>query len=189
MVKHNIKNYITTIILIAILTFLACCMLELSIWDSISYSISITSILVVGFVKFAWKWKIFRGWLVPFPNLNGYWDGIIKSTYKNACSEIPIKLKIKQTFLHIQIRFQSKESKSNSIVAAFNIDEDRGIVQLCYSYQNDPKATLQKKSPIHYGSVILDINEDNNSMNGQYWTTRNTTGEMYLEKQIKFGNN
>lgn len=184
MVKHNIKNYITVVIVIAILVFLACCLFDLSIWDSISYSISITSFLVVMFINFAWRWKIFRVWLVPFPNLNGCWNGFIKSSYKNACSEIPIKVKIKQTFLHIQVRFQSKESKSNSIVAAFNIDKDRDIVQLCYSYQNDPKATLQKKSPIHYGSVILDIDEDNNSMDGLYWTTKNTTGEIYLEKQI-----
>lgn len=184
MVKHNIKNYIRAIIVIAILVFFACCLFKLSILKSISYSISITSVLVVVFINFAWKWNIFKGWLVPFPNLNGCWNGFIKSSYKNACSEIPIKVKIKQTFLHIQVGFQSEESKSNSIVAAFNIDKDRGIVQLCYSYQNDPKATLQEKSPIHYGSVILDIDEDNNSMSGQYWTTRNTTGEMYLEKQI-----
>ena len=85
--------------------------------------------------------------------------------------------------MHIQIKLYSNESKSNSIVAAFNIDENRDILQLCYSYQNNPKATLQKKSPIHYGSVILDIKGNGQQMEGQYWTSRNTTGDISIKKR------
>lgn len=185
MVNYNINRYTGVIAIIAILIFIICLwQLQCSLKDSISYSISITGIIAIIFIKFAWKWSAFKGWLVPFPNLSGKWKGIINSTYRNATTEIPVELYIKQTFMHVQIKCTTNESKSNSIVASFNIDQDRDILQLCYSYQNDPKATLQKKSPIHYGSVILNINEDNNHMEGQYWTSRNTTGEMSV-KRIK----
>lgn len=184
MVNYNINRYIGVIAIIAIVSFIGCiCLFDLQLWDSISYSISATTIIVIAFINFAWKWPIFKGWLVPFPDLRGEWEGVLKSTYKNAVAEIPIKLDIKQTFMHIQIKLYSNESKSNSIVAAFNIDEDRDILQLCYSYQNNPKATLQKKSPIHYGSVILDIKEKGQQMEGQYWTSRNTTGDIYIIKR------
>lgn len=183
MVNYNINRYIGVIAIIVIVSFIGCIWLfDLQLWDSITYSISVASFIVIVFVKFAWKWSVFKGWLVPFPNLSGKWKGKINSTYKNPMAGIPVELYIKQTFLHIQIKCTTNESKSNSIVAAFNIDQDRGILQLCYSYQNNPKATLQKNSPIHYGSVILNISEDNNHMEGQYWTSRITTGEISIER-------
>lgn len=184
MVNYNINRYIGVIAVIALVSFIMCiCLFDLHLYDSISYSISVTTIIVIAFINFAWRWSIFKGWLVPFPNLSGQWEGILKSTHKKAAAEIPIKLEIKQTFMHVQIKFYSDESKSNSIVASFNIDKDRDILQLCYSYQNNPKATLQKKSPIHYGSVLLDIKERGQQMEGQYWTSRNTTGDIYITKR------
>lgn len=184
MVNYNINRYIGAIAIVTIVSFIMClCLFDLQLWDSITYSISVASFIAVVFIKFAWSWSIFRGWLVPFPNLGGEWEGTLKSTYKNTPTEIPIKLDIKQTFMHIQIKLYSDESKSNSIVAAFNIDEDRDILQLCYTYHNNPKATLQKKSPIHYGSVILDIKRNGQQMEGQYWTSRNTTGDISIKKR------
>ena len=40
------------------------------------------------------------------------------------------------------------------------MDENRNIKQICYTYRNEPKAKIQERSPIHYGSVILDIETD-----------------------------
>ncbi len=102
MVNYNINRYIGVIAIIAIVSFIGCiCLFDLQLWDSISYSISATTIIVIAFINFAWKWPIFKGWLVPFPDLRGEWEGVLKSTYKNAVAEIPIKLDIKQTFMHI----------------------------------------------------------------------------------------
>lgn len=33
--------------------------------------VSIDLLVVAVFVKWGWRFQIFRGWLVPFPNLNG----------------------------------------------------------------------------------------------------------------------
>lgn len=38
--------------------------------------VTIDLLIVAAFVKWGWKFSIFRGWLVPFPNLNGTWAGL-----------------------------------------------------------------------------------------------------------------
>lgn len=178
MIKYNIKRYLAIIAVVSILAFLVYIYLfNLSIKEAVSWSISTISFIVLFFIQFAWKWKIFCGWLVPFPNLNGCWKGNLESSFKGTSQKIPVELFIKQTFLHIQIKLGTEESKSNSIAASFNIDTDREIKQLCYSYQNNPKGKLQESSPIHYGSVIFDI-ESNDEMRGQYWTSRKTVGDI-----------
>jgi hypothetical protein len=40
-------------------------------------------VLIFIFTQFAWKWKIFKSWLVPFPDLNGTWSGHIYSSWRN----------------------------------------------------------------------------------------------------------
>jgi hypothetical protein len=57
--------------------------------------------------------------------------------------------------------------------------------QLFYSYLNTPKASIRDRSAIHYGSTLLTyegylVNE----MEGEYWTSRETTGEIHLKKEV-----
>lgn len=182
MVKYNIKTYTAIITILAVGLFtLYVTLFNLPIIDSVSYCITTISVFAFLFVSFAWKWKVFRGWLVPFPNINGKWKGYLESSYEGASKRIPIELSIRQTFLHIQIKLSTKKSKSNSIAAAFNIDDNRNIKQICYTYRNEPKAKFQERSPIHYGSVILDI-EANDKMSGIYWTGRKTIGDISVSK-------
>ena len=182
MVKYNLKRYIAIITVLAVGFFiLYVTLFNLQIIESVSYSITTISVIAFLFVSFAWKWKVFRGWLVPFPNISGKWKGHLESSYEGASKRIPIELSIRQTFLHIQIKLSTKESKSNSIAAAFNIDDNRNIKQICYTYRNEPKAKIQERSPIHYGSVILDI-DANDKMSGRYWTGRRTIGDISVSK-------
>ena len=185
MVKYNIKTYTAIITVLAVVFFIIyVTFFNLPIIDSVSYSITTISVFALLFVSFAWKWKVFRGWLVPFPNISGKWKGYLESSYGGASKRIPIELSIRQTFLHIQIKLSTKESKSNSIAAVFNIDDDRNIKQICYTYRNEPKAKFQERSPIHYGSVILDI-DANDKMSGIYWTGRKTIGDISVSKCSK----
>lgn len=184
MVQFNIKKYISIIAGLAIILFvIGVCIVKLSIFDSMSFSITIVFILSCLFSTIMWKWKVFQGWLVPFPNLNGLWSGYIESTFENAKKKISIDVSIQQTFFHIQVCLKTKESKSNSVVASFNINKDRNIKQLCYTYRNEPKGKILDKSPIHYGSVLLDINASNKEMEGTYWTGRKTSGDIFLKKK------
>lgn len=155
-----------------------------NIWKDITTTITIVSIICTFFVSWAWKWRIFQGWLVPFPCLSGSWTGEIISTYESTSSEIPIQVEIKHHFFNIQIKIKTNESSSISTCGSFDIDEDRGLKQLLYSYQNNPKAAVRNRSEIHYGTARLEISNDAKTLEGEYWTSRKTTGDIKLNKDI-----
>lgn len=190
MVKYNLGRYVTTIVILSIALFLIIAFFRgnLSfnsldtIWEDVTTTITFVTIICTLFVSWAWKWKIFQDWLVPFPCLSGKWDGEIVSTYNSENRSIPVNVVIKHHFFNIQIKVKTGESNSISTCGSFDIDEDRGLKQLIYSYQNNPKATVHERSEIHYGTTRLEINDDANILEGEYWTSRKTTGDMKLTK-------
>ena len=190
MINHNLERYIGIIVGLSILVCIILTIihdnlriLSLKIFiGDISTTISVVSILCVAFISWAWKWKIFRNWLVPFPCISGKWEGTLVSTFDNEKKEIPITVSISQNFFNVQIRIKTEESTSNSTCASFDIDGNRGLKQLLYSYQNNPKATIRDRSEIHYGTARLEINDDATFLEGEYWTTRKTTGEISIHK-------
>ncbi len=190
MVKYNLGRYITAIVVLSIALFLIIAFFRNNlsfrsldtIWEDIATTITVVTLICTLFVSWAWKWKLFQTWLVPFPYLSGKWVGEIKSTYNSENSSIPVEVVIKHHFFNIQIKVKTNESSSISTCGSFDIDEDRGLKQLIYSYQNNPKATVRERSEIHYGTTRLEINEDANVLAGEYWTSRKTTGDIKLIK-------
>lgn len=193
MVKHNVRIFAFSILGLAFIVYAIIFTLTQD-FDSIDFhkaithvstTISINIILWMLFIAWAWKWKIFYPWLVPFPNLSGSWDGRIKSNWKEEKLEaIPIEVSITQNFFNIQVRIKTKESRSYSIGASFDIDNERGFQQLIYTYLNTPKAGVRERSEIHYGSTILNFDGFKvTKMDGEYWTDRETTGEITLTKK------
>ena len=81
--------------------------------------VTIDLFIILIFTKWLWSWKIFKGWLVPFPNLNGTWIGQIDSDWKNpetgaSTPPIPVMLTIKQSLLNISCVMHTGEMKSYS---------------------------------------------------------------------------
>jgi hypothetical protein len=193
MVKYNIRTYSTAILGLAFFTYAIIFLITQNLnsidlnkaLSHISTTISLNLILWTFFISKAWKWRIFYPWLVPFPNLSGDWEGFIKSNWKEKEPDpIPITVKIKQSFFNIQVQIKTNESRSYSIGASFDIDEERGVQQLFYSYLNTPKASVRERSEIHYGSTVLNFEGFKvTKMDGQYWTDRETTGEIILKKK------
>ena len=137
------------------------------------------------FVKWAWKWKIFHGWLVPFPNLNGTWIGDMQTTWKDANGNtpgpIPTMLTIKQSFLGISCVMRTGEMMSYSFVEGFCIDNERQVCQICYSYTSKPSSCVQGRSAQHDGTALFNIiGNPPTKLKGDYWTQRKTTGSMSL---------
>ncbi len=193
MVHFNIRIYAFVILGVALGTY---SILFLSTQDlnsidfhkalsHISTTITINIILWLIFIKWAWKWRIFYPWLVPFPNLSGNWKGTILSNWQGqAQPEKTIEISITQTFFNVQVRMKTDESRSYSIGASFDIDQDRGQQQLFYSYMNTPKASVRERSEMHYGSTVLNFEGFNvKKMEGDYWTSRETTGEIKLTRK------
>jgi hypothetical protein len=193
MVKHNIRIFAFAILGLAFIVYATIFILTQNL-DSIDFhkaithvstTISINIILWMVFIAWGWKLKIFYPWLVQFPNLSGDWEGTIKSNWKEKELEpIPIEVSITQNFFNVQVRIKTKESRSYSIGASFDIDNERGFQQLFYTYLNTPKAGVRERSEIHYGSTILNFDGFKvTKMDGEYWTDRETTGEITLTKK------
>jgi hypothetical protein len=148
--------------------------------------VTIDAILIGIFLTWGWKLRIFKGWLVPFPNLNGTWQGHTTSTWINPETgepppPIPTILTVKQTFPKISCVMRTTEMVSHSYSAVFNLESDNQIRQLIYTYNSKPRTTVTDRSPAHEGSAILDIIEaPEKKLNGKYWTSRKTTGEIEL---------
>ncbi len=189
MVEYNIKRYISAIIISFLAIFAITCVLNyfcldgwLGLWDIISACITITSFVGILFVSHFWKLRIFQGWLVSFPNLNGKWEGKIKFSYDGKESSRKVEVQIKQSFCNIIVKLNTRESKSTTFCGSFNIDGNRDIKQLIYSYHNEPDPNVRGRSPLHYGTTLLEISKDNKTLTGEYWTNRNSRGSIALHK-------
>ena len=156
---------------------------QLALRDA-SLAITLNIIIWGVFVKWLWKWKGFYGWLVPFPNLAGNWIGEINSNWEGAENPISTEININQTFFHITVRLKTGESESISNAASFDIDPNRKVSRLFYSYMNTPKPTLRDRSQIHYGTTLLNFDGyPVTELTGEYWTSRESTGEIRLKKK------
>lgn len=146
--------------------------------------VTLDLIAITIFVKWLWRWEWFRGWLVPFPDLNGTWLGEIRSEWidQEKCKKIPpipAMLTVRQTFFSTSCVMQTKEMRSDSYGEEFQIDEERQIKQFIYSYVSRPKISLQERSNIHHGTVLFEvIGSPKMKLKGRYWTDRKTIGEM-----------
>jgi len=137
--------------------------------------VSIDLLIIAVFVKWGWKLKIFRGWLVPFPNLNGSWLGFIYSDWKNPDTgekppPIPVMLTVNQSFFHISCMMCTGEMESSSYSEGFLIDSDRQIKNIAYSYTSKPRLSLSDRSIPHDGTAVFKIIEKPKlKLVGRYW--------------------
>lgn len=165
-------------------------------WDAIKKLPDVVTIYVALsflFVKWLWRLPVFKGWLVPFPDLQGTWEGELRSTWRNpktgeGIPPLRMVLVIRQTFSSISCTLFTKESESYSTAARIGHEEDNGTLSLTYNYTNRSKATIRDRSPIHDGAARLRIvSAPSRLLEGEYWTSRCTTGEMslrYFSRQL-----
>lgn len=150
-------------------------------------AIAVYSLLHVAFTTWAWRLRMFQGWLVPYPDLQGTWEGTLESTWVDPTTSlrkpaIPIVLVIKQLFSSISCTMHSQESTSFSNAAQLSSDDESGVLRLGYNYTSRPRATVRDRSEIHDGAAILRIIRGTPvAMEGEYWTSRRTTGDMRLK--------
>ncbi len=148
--------------------------------------ITVYVILSFIFTRWLWRLRLLQDWLVPFPDLQGTWEGELTSTWKDPATgqgipPMPATLVIRQTFSSISCVLFTPESDSYSTAAQINRDDDSGILRLSYNYTNRPKATLRDRSAIHDGAALLRIiSVPKRVLEGEYWTSRCTTGDVSL---------
>ncbi|MFA6909051.1 MAG: hypothetical protein WC289_04160 [Patescibacteria group bacterium] len=158
-------------------------------WEAIKLLpdvISIYVLLYLAFNKWMWRWRMFGGWLVTVPDLQGTWKGQLKTTWteSNIVASLPIEIyvTIRQTLHEIHVSSFTKESVSHSDASALCIDLDKGQRILTYTYGNIPQSGVRDRSEIHFGAARLRIVlSPNKRLEGEYWTDRKSTGHLILE--------
>jgi hypothetical protein len=149
------------------------------------------AIVSVIFIKWGWRWRIFRGWLVPFPDLQGTWTGEIKSTWVDPATgqpKPPLKatLAIRQTFSSISCVVTTEESESESTAAQLNEADGSEVIRISYTYINRPRAVVRHRSEIHDGAAVLTLKRGSPlSLEGQYWTSRKTIGDLLFRLETE----
>lgn len=185
---------------VAILSFIAYLAFSKYIYPAISNNfgmfLSVSPLIVFGFFYAIFYWIIDTwGWKnkiiqmkYKIPNLNGKWSGKLISKYEEktdgntevASKEINIILKIIQTWKKISIILIAEESESHSLTTS--IIQTYGKWQINYQYLNEPKVHSSKEMSIHYGTAVLDFDEEEKTLKGYYYNKeRDTSGEISLK--------
>jgi len=147
--------------------------------------VTVDLFVVAVFMKWLWRWKHLQGWLVPFPDLNGTWQGYIQTHWKNEEGKtpdpIPTVLTIRQSFGRLSCVMRTEEMESHSYLEGFCIDTEAQVRRLCYSYTSKPKSVLRSRSTPHDGTMLFSIiGNPVRKLEGEYWTQRQTTGSVTL---------
>lgn len=141
----------------------------------IGEAIGIAAIVMTVFNKWAWKWKWLH-WMHDVPVLARNYNGTFISDY-DGVKRFGM-LVINQTFLTVTVQLKTDESNSRSLTASFS--EVQSVKHLIYNYQNDPRAEIQDRSPIHYGTAMLNVSNPM-ILEGNYFTGRKSRGSMRFE--------
>ena len=152
---------------------------------SVSGVVTVLSVALSIFDSWIWRLQLLHPWFVPQPNVCGTWKTELDSTWTDletnqTLPTIEAYVVIRQRFSCVTARLMTKESESVSMSASLNKNTD-GLWSFASVYRNTPRATLLDRSVQHLGAFNLDVRgEPPYKLDGQYWTNRNTRGEMRL---------
>lgn len=154
-----------------------------------SVAVGVTVIALNVYDKWLWRIPLLRHLPKRPPNLSGTWRGIIDSEYQDPkTGEVvpPIKafMVVEQTASTISIRQLTSESRSHSLTAS--LEKNAGMWVASFTYMNEPQLRHQRRSPMHMGAVVLNIHgSPPTSIEGQYWTSRDSKGELRFDRKSK----
>lgn len=137
------------------------------------------------FERWGWRAKRLHPHIVGVPVVRGTWRGELVSAWIDPKTKKPrpaktVYLAIEQTLTTVRVRLLTDESSSDAIVASV-AKMANGYRAISYTYENTPKIGLRDKSRPHRGGVLLTIyGEPPNRIAGEYWTDRDTKGELNL---------
>lgn len=132
-------------------------------------AVSLTGILLALYTK--WLWRINP--VDKTPRFKSNYHVIMTSSYDGK--DYDGEIKIRQNLLSVHVTLITNESQSASISSTI-VTRD-AVPTLVYSYCNLPNTDLRYRSPIHYGTVKLELN-DMNHLIGEYYTDRKTYGTI-----------
>jgi len=113
------------------------------------------------------------------PLIFGSYTGEINYTHQhNEGRNKIVDVKIEQSYLSTKVYLSTDEISSSSLTS--DIVNENGEMVLYYTYITNPKNKYSKDNPINRGTARLVIN--GNTIEGVYWTSRNTTGDIIIKR-------
>lgn len=187
------RLHLTTIFLIAVgiwtgLLYFQGTPLTLTLFNPFNRVLTIVAAVLAIFDKWGWRWWIFRGWFVHLPDLNGTWKGRFESTWTDPqTGQVPpprdARVYVKQSYSTIHLRLETDESNSE-LLAGGVVRKADGTYQVSGVYRNTPRLRIRETSPIHHGSLLLEIiGNPPTALRGEYWTDRRTQGELRFDER------
>lgn len=152
--------------------------------------ITVLLILLSAFDLFIWKFCPES--LIKKPKIYGTWQGTVHSNWIDPVTgkkidPIECYTAIHQTFSTVSY-YQMTEESTSDLVAKEIILSSANVFQLVGVYFNESRILIRDegRSPIHYGGIRMNvIGSPATKLTGEYWTTRNTVGELNLTARTK----
>lgn len=150
-----------------------------------SAAVLIVTLLLTAFDLWLWRIPLVQKLPGVPRNVRGTWKGTIASMWVDHAtgsqvSPIDAFLVVRQTSTTVSVRLFTQESSSSSTLA--RVAEPDGSPVLDYLYLNRPRTRVRDRSPMHHGSVALEVSgTPAHRLTGRYWTDRDSKGEMRFE--------
>jgi hypothetical protein len=191
----NYQRYIKGIIYVVVIAWTVVLYVDHEAINSallrpISTVTSFVLCLAIVFDLWLWKLRIFRGWLVKRPVIEGTWavemvSNWIDPSTGTARGVVKGFIVVRQTLSTLSMRQLTAES-SSALVGTELVCQPDGMYCISGVYLNEPAFEFRDRSPIHYGAIWLKVAEDDTTtITGHYWTDRKTGGTMSLSKLTK----
>lgn len=150
-----------------------------------SAAVLIVTLLLTAYDLWLWRIPLVQKLPGVPRNVRGTWKGTIASMWVDPAtgsqvSPIDAFLVVRQTSTTVSVRLFTQESSSSSTLA--RVAEPDGSPVLDYLYLNRPRTSVRDRSPMHHGSVALEVSgTPAHRLTGRYWTDRDSKGEMRFE--------
>lgn len=133
-----------------------------------------------------WLWTFVKVGSTRVPDLRGTWRGTLKTHWIDPESgqSPPPKtcyLAINQSASTIESRLLTDESRSSSSIATVSRDGSGAVLR--YLYFNNPQIEFDHRSRAHNGAGVLHVDSTTESLEGHYWTDRNSRGELLFTQR------
>jgi len=152
-----------------------------------SVAVTVVSGLVFVLERWGWAWPGIR-FLTRQPDLRGTWTAEIVSQLRgdeNSLSTNDGFMVVRQLLGSVHLRLLTRESQSLTLAASITRESD-GVYSIAAIYRNAPRLSVRAASPIHHGGLVLRIEGASlDRMSGEYWTDRETKGEIRLHRLTK----
>ncbi len=150
-------------------------------------AVTVVVVAIAAWEHWFWWWPILQQLPGVPRDIRGTWKGELETFWKDETGTSPsrktVYLVVRQTASQVSVVLLTNESRSASSLAT--VSSDGTTVSLDYMYLNWPDVQVQERSRMHHGSASLIVSgTPANRLRGQYWTNRDTKGELDLVARV-----